>query len=513
MSLLESPSPPTGLIIGTRSRRKRGKNNLLYVPVLIGGGVLALWENEGRFDYAEAAADARAIQTASDARGDEPISLTGPLSPSGTLTPPYLESLTGWHQVVANAEIYCWGDESDDDEPADMELDWRSSVGGWKENEGVTQRLRSGIARLAPVVVGETTVEPANLKLVDKGQALDLTSLALSKEAEELGLVRVGNKLVSRLQALDNPKLGDERVSYRATPAAATVTYFGSIQDGKGHLLDFAIERSIISGLIGNDGLLHHLVNGERAEAVQKMKANFSALKWRVRGFGILALIGGIFIALSTVASLTYMIPVIGDLAQGAVLVTSVVVGGAVGLLVILSSALFHHPIGLVIPLCGLAAVALYMKSLKGNASRNVRRRRSATSNPTSSAPGESSGGPFPHRDQAALEALVHVAMSDGDISKRERGFLDQWAAAAGIDQDTLEQMIEMEDAGGATHELAGREDLVDLIELALADGSLSSKEIKLLRRLAASIDIGAREFRDLVREVVAAAPVEPVSA
>ena len=137
----------------------------------------------------------------------------------------------------------------------------------------------------------------------------------------------------------------------------------------------------------------------------------------------------------------------------------------------------------------------------------------SSASSATTSAPEESSGDPFADRDLAALEALVHVAMSSGDISKRERSFLDRWADAAGIDQGTLEQMIEAEDAGDRTHELAGREDLVDLVELALADGTLSSKEIKLLRRMAASIDIGAREFRDLVREVVAPTPMEPVSA
>ena len=503
-----------GFSIGLGSRRKNRENSIVLIPLLIGGGILALWENEGRFDYAETAADARAISTASDARGDEPISLTGTLSPGGTLTPLYLEPLAGWHQVVAIAEIYCWDDESDEDDLMDdMELDWRDHVPGVRENNEVTQRLRSGTARLDRVVIGETTVEPAKLKLIDEDQALDLTSLALSTEAEELGLVRAGHQLVSRAQASNNPKLGDERVSYRAIPAAATGTYFGSIRDGKGHPLDFEIEQSIISGLIGNDGLFHYLVNGERAEAVQKMKASISALKWRVRGFGILAIIGGIYIALSAVASLIYMIPVIGDLAHGAALIVSVVVGGAAGLLVILSSALFHHPIALVIPLGGLAAVALYLRSLKSKAAGNARRRRSGASSATTSAPGESSGDPFADRDLAALEALVHVAMSSGDISKRERSFLDRWADAAGIDQDTLEQMIEAEDAGDRTHELAGREDLVDLVELALADGTLSSKEIKLLRRMAASIDIGAREFRDLVREVMGPAPMEPVSA
>lgn len=503
-----------GFSIGLGSRRKNRENSIVLIPLLIGGGILALWENEGRFDYAETAADARAISTASDARGDEPISLTGPLSPGGTLTPLYLEPLAGWHQVVAIAEIYCWDDESDEDDLMDdMELDWRDHVPGVRENNEVTQRLRSGTARLDRVVIGETTVEPAKLKLIDDDQALDLTSLSLSTEAVELGLVRAGHQLVSRAQAPDNPKLGDERVSYRAIPTAATGTYFGSIRDGNGRPLDFEIERSIISGLIGNDGLFHYLVNGERAEAIQKMKASISALKWRVRGFGILAVIGGIYVALSAVASLLYMIPVIGDLANGAALVVSGVVGGTVGLLVILSSALFHHPIALVIPLGGLAAVALYLRSLKGRAAAGARRRRAGASRAGTSAPGESSRDPFADRDQAALEALVHVAMSNGDISKRERSFLDRWADAAAIDQDTLEQMIEAEAAGDTTHELAGREDLVDLIELALADGSLSSKEIKLLRRMAASIDIGARDFRDLVREVVGTAPMEPASA
>ena len=103
--------------------------------------------------------------------------------------------------------------------------------------------------------------------------------------------------------------------------------------------------------------------------------------------------------------------------------------------------------------------------------------------------------------------------MSDGDLSKTERVFLDQWASAADVEQLALEQMIEAANAEDATHQLASREGLVDLIELALADGALSSKEIQLLRRMAATIDIGAREFRALVREVVGPGTMEPATA
>ncbi|MFT5734483.1 MAG: hypothetical protein ACI8WY_003165, partial [Planctomycetota bacterium] len=470
-----------GFSISIGSNGKGKYSGFVFIPVLIGGGILALWENEGRFDYAKAAADARAIPTSSDARGEEPISLTGPLPPGATLTPQYLEELTGWLEVSATAEIYCWDDESDEDDMlSDLELDWRNYVPDVKENMGVTKWLDSGTARLNRVTVGDTTVERAGLKLIDDDQQLELTGLELNAKAKELGLVIVGDRLCSGARALSDPQLGDERVSYRAVPAASTGTYFGSIRDGKGHPRDFEIELSRISRLIGNDGVLHHLVNGERAEAVRKMKADISGLKWRIRGFGLLAIISGILLALSTVASLLYMIPVLGDLARGASLILSVVVGGTVGLLVILSSALFHHPVALAIPLASLGAVALYLRSLKGKAAGNARRHRARASSATSGSPAHSSRDPFADRDRAALEALVHVAMGDGDLSRRERRVLDQWADAAGIDQDALEHMIETADPEDTTHEPAGREELVDLIELALADGVLSSKEIKL---------------------------------
>ncbi|MFT6108353.1 MAG: hypothetical protein ACJA2W_001265, partial [Planctomycetota bacterium] len=234
-----------GFSISIGSNGKGKYSGFVFIPVLIGGGILALWENEGRFDYAKAAADARAIPTSSDARGEEPISLTGPLPPGATLTPQYLEELTGWLEVSATAEIYCWDDESDEDDMlSDLELDWRNYVPDVKENMGVTKWLDSGTARLNRVTVGDTTVERAGLKLIDDDQQLELTGLELNAKAKELGLVIVGDRLCSGARALSDPQLGDERVSYRAVPAASTGTYFGSIRDGKGHPRDFEIELS-----------------------------------------------------------------------------------------------------------------------------------------------------------------------------------------------------------------------------------------------------------------------------
>ena len=59
------------------SRRRR--NSLVLAGVGLLGGILALWENEGRFDYSQAAHDARLITAPADAAPGEAIAFESAL--------------------------------------------------------------------------------------------------------------------------------------------------------------------------------------------------------------------------------------------------------------------------------------------------------------------------------------------------------------------------------------------------------------------------------------------------
>ena len=52
-------------------RRDRNRNSPVAIGLLVCGGVLALWENEGRFDYATAAQQAREVRSLDEAQADE----------------------------------------------------------------------------------------------------------------------------------------------------------------------------------------------------------------------------------------------------------------------------------------------------------------------------------------------------------------------------------------------------------------------------------------------------------
>ena len=60
-----------------------GKNNLigriLFPPCIVFAGIVALWENEGRFNYAQEASDATVIASPAEALPDTTISITGKL--------------------------------------------------------------------------------------------------------------------------------------------------------------------------------------------------------------------------------------------------------------------------------------------------------------------------------------------------------------------------------------------------------------------------------------------------
>lgn len=92
--------------IGSNSTDRNG--NVAWSAVGVLGGILALWENEGRFDYSAAAHDAAVVVSHQLAEPDETVAITGALEMGIAIEDRYVEPILGYHIVARTAEIYSW---------------------------------------------------------------------------------------------------------------------------------------------------------------------------------------------------------------------------------------------------------------------------------------------------------------------------------------------------------------------------------------------------------------------
>lgn len=78
-----------------------------WSPGLAITGILALWENESRFNYFEAARDATQISSPHES-SCEPISFTGRLDTDIPISGDYIERFVSYQKVSRRAAIYSW---------------------------------------------------------------------------------------------------------------------------------------------------------------------------------------------------------------------------------------------------------------------------------------------------------------------------------------------------------------------------------------------------------------------
>ena len=98
------------------ARKRQSKAGALLVgPGLVIGGVMALWQNEGRFDYYRAARAAVVIAAPSGAPPGEAVACSATLNTDIPIAGDYVTAFVGYHVVRRSAEIYSWKRSEDSD--------------------------------------------------------------------------------------------------------------------------------------------------------------------------------------------------------------------------------------------------------------------------------------------------------------------------------------------------------------------------------------------------------------
>jgi hypothetical protein len=454
----------------------------LLIVVLMGPGAvfasaLALWENEGRFDYYRAAQETTVVATPQDAAPDEPVSLTGALDTTIPIMGEYVGRFTGYLVVRRFAEVYSWRESEDDDGYATWDLGWHSTVESNSRNSGIVQRLSGGSLYPPKYQVDEMEVSVERIHLVDLFASIPVDRLPLSDSGTRLGLERSSGHLYLR-QSPNASSAGDERLSYTGVKAEPQATYFGVIEEGVGVGKQFELRESFISALIQNDGILHHLVNGDRDEALATVRLDFVFTKWLVRVVGTLGMIVGFGLLFRRFASLLYRFRSLRGLVRVGVFALGLAVGLPLALAVMASSMVIHSPLAAAVPM----ALAV------GGSER-------------------SEGGPGEIDSVAAIEdtfsTLAALALVEGGLDPKEQKFLTKWGRRKGIEEVRMAELLS--DAQEGAPEATSRENLELLVYMALVDGVLSARESSVLEGLGKKLGISPAELMDIVTDLESA--------
>ncbi|MCC6881710.1 MAG: hypothetical protein IT576_06135, partial [Verrucomicrobiales bacterium] len=454
--------------------------SLALGPGLIVAATLGLWYNEGRFDYFEAGQKADIIHSPVEAPPREPICLSGRLKEC-VVNGKYVARFEGYYAVSEIAEIFSWKRSSSRKKGTKWYLGWHSSLQSNERNTGLKRQLSGGTLRPKFYQIDGLLVRPEKLHFVNDSIAIETGSLPLSEKAKPLGLSYHEGAWYLRNHPGSEAKLGDERIRYQGIPATESATYFGAIERSEAVGKQFEIEQSYVSKWIHNDGFLHYLVNGSREEALHSLKSHLTRITWIVRSIGSILLIVGFLIFFSSFLQFLIAIPFLGNLVEAGVLIVSLLIGGSLAVLTIVSSMAYHHPNtvmpALVIGGAVISFVFIKSRSSKKNALNRLRNHQEPNGTSESTLSDDSwIAGPV----KAAFGNLVKLAMADGTFDEKENDYLVAWAKERGLSDETLEALFqEIQKTPASALQATTMQDLYSLVSLALIDGRLSSKELR----------------------------------
>jgi hypothetical protein len=207
------------------------------------------------------------------------------------------------------------------------------------------------------------------------------------------------------------------------------------------------------------------------------------------------------------------------------VFLLSLGLGLGLSLVVMLSSVLFHNPLTVALPLVLVVAAVVFFarraREARANAQETLRAKLEARQDAQRAGevqraleaklsglqgeqPGPATG--FPGVEATFLN-LSKLALAEGGLDAGEKKYLVRWGVKSGIPKERMKALFARARAEGGALSATHREDLTILACLALADGVLSTKELKHLLDFAKRLGLSAADLRQVIVEVESPPP------
>ena len=329
------------------SLRQRNRNNRNpFVGIIFGiglffGSFVLLYLNEGRVDLSKIADDSISVnsETVDIANQEKLIAVSGILHSDDPIGDPELLTTNDYLQLERSAEMYAWSEDVDEDE--DTGTKSYSYSKGWESNPENSQNFNNSNGHFNPpmkyrdeeftastLTLGQYSANPNSLFFMKK-ESLQLTEGMLldGRVAEDYIFIGKGT--------LNDPEVGDLRVSYKAFVNDQQVTLFGEQYENQ------------IRPFSHKDTILYRVYPSDRETAIASMRTEFLTLLWSFRVGGLFMMWFGLLAIVSPLTRLLGYVPLVGE--AGRFLISAMAFGIAfvLSLTTVIISAIIHSPIAL----------------------------------------------------------------------------------------------------------------------------------------------------------------------
>lgn len=465
-------------------KKKKG-NPIIFGAILLGGAVAGIWKNEHRFDYHKAA-EATPHHTSYEELEDSPeeslFSFTGKMDQKLKLKGDYVQPIQGYLKITQIAEIYAW-ERRKDDNKVKWSKRWTSNLQSNEKNKELELKKKLKFKNISPprYKVGPLPIDADDIQFVDKKEDISTSTLTLTKSAKKLPLKPMGRYfyLPKRGGTLENPALGDERVSYVGLPVPKVATYFGKLEEGVAVAHQAEVKEGIISSLIQDEGILHHLVAGEREVALASIKSHLLRLKKIVRIAGVIAAgLGGLFLF----AGLTRFLIFIPGIGPALNMVSGWIgfgLGVSIALVTMALAILTSNPLILTLIIIPLVVGIFFLIK---NAKKKRTLVRESLARDLGYTPSEEE-----LREQEYI-GLYQLLASDGVLTKKEEKRLKKLQTRNRLSDEKVAALREQATADFSSQSQETRLDT--LIRYSLADGAIDRAEMTALKQVAQKLGI-----------------------
>lgn len=341
-----------------------------------------LWWNEGRTDMSKVAAGATitaADQIDTSLEG-QLVSVSGTLDPQGTVEDPeYLKPAT-YMKLNRQVEMFAWVEHQKKQTKKqvgggeieyityDYTKEWTSHPSDSSHFEYsedyVNPELTIEAKSFSPegATLGAWRLDPSEATL-PRAERVKLAASQLkypkTKKARRQ-LRRSGVKMTNNEEylfrgkgSLENPRIGDVRISWTAVPAGLNVTMFAQAGSGSG----------LVPYLHKGKDRLYRAITGTHDEAVATLATEHKVITWMLRIVGFLMMWIGMSLVFGPLHAFADIIPFVGDSSRFLVGLVLFPVALVLSVLTMIISLIAHNIIALLITFILLVGggVAFYL--------------------------------------------------------------------------------------------------------------------------------------------------------
>jgi len=335
------------------------KGILLGAALFIASFGVLYW-NEGRADLsllANTAVQMKATETRPDAEG-KLVSISAQVFTDELLGDDLYFKPGNYIGFDRTVEMYSWVEHSETETEQNLggsetetttityQQEWTEKPEESKyfkhaqDHENPSKTIESESFRVNSARLGLYSLDIRNIGLPSYEELSLVSEIVLlpEPESEDDPKIELSSHYIFNGQgALDNPEIGDMRISYSALRDGSQVTVFGKLDDTKIKLFE------------SKNGELLRMFHGNHAEAVAQMATEHKVTTWILRLVGFLMMWFGLGMLIGPINVLLDVIPALGKLSRFAIGAATFLIALVLSVVTILVSMVFHNTVAMII--------------------------------------------------------------------------------------------------------------------------------------------------------------------